>query len=439
MDAGLPTATPKPPHSRHLLLTAVLIMAASMWCYLNYVGPQAKKYQGVKDEIHDTHGDLFAPWYGSRELLLHHRDPYRDEVTREIQNQYYGKELTGAPGEPRDQQRFVYPAYLAFLFAPFVHVSFETVRMIFWWLLPAITLATIPAWLRFVGVKNSWFLTVVIAAMSLTSVPVFRGLHLQQLTLLVAGLLAACAVSMARGQYLLGGISLALATMKPQMAMLPSAWLVAWGFFSWQERKRFLYGFFSTLAVLLLASQLISPGWFSEFAQGALAYRRYAAGGSLAESYLPGVSSLLFSIPALALIAVACWLTRKQPAGSAGFAFAFCTVLALSVFVVPALSAVFNQVLLLPALLLPLRLGKRIWVRGPRARTGFLLFLTTLALPWLCAVAVLLIWAVFDVAALHRIWGLPLYAWLPAPFAVAGLLVFMLKDVLRERQSAQLT
>jgi Glycosyltransferase family 87 len=439
LESGVPTQTLSPRAMRRrqpLVLTVVLVLTGSMWFYLNYVGPQAKKYQGIRDEINDTHGDLFAPWYGSRELFLHHRDPYSTEVTREIQNEYYGKELTGAPHEPKDQQRFAYPLYLAFLFAPFAHVSFETVRLIFRWLLPAITLATIPAWLRLVGVKNSLFLTMVIAALSFTSVPVFRGLNLQQLTLLVFGLIAVCAVCMVRGQYLLAGISLALASMKPQMAILPSAWLVLWVFWNWPERKRFLWGFVPTLAVLLLGAELILPGWFPEFVKGALAYRRYAAGGNLAESYLPGAPSLLLSVPAFAMIAAACWLARKQSAGSIGFAFAFCTVLAFSVLVVPALSAVFNQVLFLPAILLPLRLWENIWVQGSRARVAFLLFVGALVLPWLSAIAVLLVWVLFHTAALHRIWGLPLYVWQLAPFAIMGLLVFMMKDVLRESQQA---
>jgi hypothetical protein len=445
MDAGLPSSTPnlksathRPPLKQWWVLTSVLVMAGSMSFYLNDLGPKAKSFQGVKDEFHDTHGDLFAPWYGSRELLLRHRDPYKQEITREIQDDYYGKELTGAPDEPKDQQRFAYPVYVVFLLAPFVHLSFATVRIIFWWVLPAITLATIPAWMRLVGVRNSLFPAVSIAAMSLTSVPIFRGLHLQQLGLLVAGLIAACAVCMVRTRYTLGGVFLALATVKPQMAVLPAAWLTAWVFFDWHGRKSFLWGFFPTLTALLVASWAILPGWFPEFAMGLLAYRRYAGGGSLAEFYLAGASSLLLSGLAVAMIATVCWLTRSQPGGSLGFAFAFSTVLALSVLVVPALSAVSNQILFFPALLLPLRMWRSVWTQGLRARLAFILFILALLLPWLCAVAVLLVWAVFGLPGLSRIWGLPLYAWLPAPFAITGLVVFMLKDVLREPESAQL-
>jgi hypothetical protein len=42
--------------------------------------------------------DLYPRWYGAREVLLHHRDPYSAEVTEEIQLAYEGRE-----------QRFNYP------------------------------------------------------------------------------------------------------------------------------------------------------------------------------------------------------------------------------------------------------------------------------------------------------------------------------------------
>lgn len=35
--------------------------------------------------------DLFPRWLGTRELLLHGRDPYSPEITGEIQQGYYGR------------------------------------------------------------------------------------------------------------------------------------------------------------------------------------------------------------------------------------------------------------------------------------------------------------------------------------------------------------
>jgi len=299
---------------RRLILFLVLVFTGNMWFYLTDIGPRERKLHPNANEIHDTHGDLFAPWYGARELLVNHRDPYSPEVTREIQSEYYGKALTGALNEPKDQQRFAYPAHLVFLFVPFAHLPFHTVRIIFYWLLPAITLATIPAWLRFVGVRSSVFLFTVIAAFTYTSVAVFRGLNLQQLTLFIAGLLAACAVSLINGRYVLAGILLALASMKPQMSILLSVWLMLWVISNWKERKRFFWSFLTTLVILFLGAESILPGWFTKFLNGAIAYRQYAAGGNLSEFYLPGFPSVILAGLVFTMMAATFTKARKLAA-----------------------------------------------------------------------------------------------------------------------------
>src|SRR5437016_3609590 len=124
MPTGLQTAKPSltPSSSqlhlkKELALFLVLFFTGTMWFYLYFIGPREKRHHPSPDEIKDTHGDLFAPWFGARELLVNHRDPYRPEVTREIQSEYYGKALTGAANEPKDEQRFAYPAFVAFLFS----------------------------------------------------------------------------------------------------------------------------------------------------------------------------------------------------------------------------------------------------------------------------------------------------------------------------------
>src|ERR1051325_8294691 len=421
---------------KRFVLLLTLILTGSMWFYLTDIGLRERRLHPSPDEVKDTHGDLFAPWYGARELWVNHRDPYSPEVTREIQNEYYGKALTGALHEPKDQQRFAYPVHLVFLFLPFIHLSFNTVRIIFYCLLPAITLATIPAWRRLVGVRSSVFLFTVIAAFTYTSVSVFRGLNLQQLTLLVAGLLAACAVSLMNGRYVVAGVFLALASMKSQMSILPSLWLSLWAISNWKERKHLLWSFLMTMAILLIGAEYILPGWIPKFINGAMAYRQYAAGGNLSEFYLPNFLSVIFSGLVFLMMAVVCWRTRQEPCGSLGFAFTFCTILAGSIFVVPALSAVFNQVLLIPALLLPLRTWKKMWTRDSRFRIALRLFAGAALLPWACAIITLLVWAFLPVAVLHRIWGLPLYGWFALPFAALGFLVFTLKDVLQETKPA---
>ena len=441
MPTALQTAKPSLPPSSHqlhlkkeLALFLVLFFTGTMWFYLYFIGPREKRHHPSLDEIKDTHGDLFAPWLGARELLVNDRDPYSPEVTREIQSEYYGKALTGAPNEPKDEQRFAYPVFVAFLFTPFLHMPFNTVRSIFVWLLPVITIATIPAWLRLAGIRISAFLLVVVTAFTITAIPVARGLNLQQLTLLVAGLLAAGAVLLLNGRYFFAGVLLALTLAKPQMSVLLSAWLMFWTFSNWQERKRLFWGFFLTLGALCLAAEYVLPGWIPKFLKGVIAYRQYAAGGSLLESYLSGTPSLILAGVLFAMAAFICWRTRHQPCASLSFAYTFCAVLVGSVFVVPALPSIFSQVLLLPAVLLSLRTWDAIWRRDSRSRSACLLFAGAVFLPWGCAVITVAVAVLLPTVSLDRIWGLPLYGWQLIPFAVLGFMIFTLKDVFQELQ-----
>src|SRR6185503_7567647 len=103
-------------------LSIAILLATSMWIYVQcilipYQQMEARSHERPRGNL----SDLYPRWLGSRELLLHHRDPYSPEVTREIQAGYYGRELD--PGrmddprfnEPKDQQGFAYPLHVIFL------------------------------------------------------------------------------------------------------------------------------------------------------------------------------------------------------------------------------------------------------------------------------------------------------------------------------------
>src|SRR5579871_4371367 len=90
-----------------------ILAAGSMWFFFQRV---LIPYQQADAARHDRPrgnlSDLYPRWWGTHELLLHHRDPYSLEVTREIQAGYYGRVLNPArSGDPKDEQGFAYPAY----------------------------------------------------------------------------------------------------------------------------------------------------------------------------------------------------------------------------------------------------------------------------------------------------------------------------------------
>src|SRR5277367_4240217 len=122
-------------HSRTQLglLFLAAVMAASMWFYIDRI---LVGYQVADAAAHERPrgnlSDLYPRWLGARELLLHGRNPYGDDITREIQEGYYGRALAATrPNDPKDQQGFAYPVYVVFLLAPLIGIPFHVVQIFF--------------------------------------------------------------------------------------------------------------------------------------------------------------------------------------------------------------------------------------------------------------------------------------------------------------------
>src|SRR5262249_39668605 len=157
------------------------------------------------------------------------RNPYSDEITREIEAGYYGRPLDASrPYDPHDEQAFAYPVYVVFLLAPTVRIPFPEVQALFPWFLALLTAASALLWLRALAWRPPLITAVVVMVLLLGSFPVLQGLKLQQLTLLVHGFLAGAVALVAAGNLLSAGVLLALATIKPQLVLPLLAWFFVW-------------------------------------------------------------------------------------------------------------------------------------------------------------------------------------------------------------------
>ncbi len=138
--------------------------------------------------------DLYPRWLGARELLLHRHNPYSSEITREIQQGYYGRPLDPARADdPKDQQGFAYPTYVVFSACAYrSELPFDTVQIGFRWLLVGLAVATVLLWLSVLRWRVRWERALIFIALVLGWLPMVQGIKLQQLSLLVAALIAAC-------------------------------------------------------------------------------------------------------------------------------------------------------------------------------------------------------------------------------------------------------
>jgi Glycosyltransferase family 87 len=412
-------------------LALSLLLAGSMWFYVQHV---LIAHQRADAALHGTPrgnlSDLYPRWLGARELLLHHRDPYSSDLTREIQIGYYGRALDSRRAEdPTDQQGFAYPVYVVFLLAPTVTLPFPVVQSGFRWLLIFLTVATVLLWLRTLRWRPSSAATLAFVILTLGSFPTLQGIKLQQLSLLVGSLIAGCVALLAGGSFLLAGVLLALATIKPQLVLPVAAWLLLWAISGWSQRRNFVWGFMATLIIVCGAAEYVLPGWLGSFRAAIAAYRQYT--GS-AESVLdvlvtPGWGRVLAGLAVVTLLMVG-WRLRRVPIDSAAFRWMLVLTLAVTVMVVPK-AAPYNQVLLLPGILLAGQQWKSLWAKNRVTHIIILISGFLILWPWLAAVALAAASLFLPNESVQKAWAVPLYTSLAIPVAVVVLLGLCLSGV----------
>jgi Glycosyltransferase family 87 len=403
-----------------------------MWFYVQHVLiPHQQREAAAYGIPRGNLSDLYPRWLGARELLLHHRDPYSAEVTREIQAGYYGRPLDPAlPNDPRDEQRFAYPVYVVFLLAPTITLPFAVAQRGFLWLLVALTIASVLLWLRTLGWKVSFETTVVMVVLTLGSFPLLQGIKLQQLTLLVGGLIAISAALLVEGHLFTAGVVLALATVKPQLALPVSGWFLLWAVSDWSRRCRFCWGFSATMAALFLGAEYWLPGWIGRFREAVVAYRRYNPGAESALNVLltPQLGKGLAVVVVIAL-AVLVWRRRHTLAGSPAHDQVTVLILAATVVLVPQ-APLYNQVLLLPGILFAVQ-QRKAWSAGWMRRGLATVCGLMLLWPWLAAVVLCVASIFLPAESVQNAWALPLYTNAAIPVAVLGWLICSSGDAAR--------
>ena len=340
-----------------------------------------------------TWSDLYPRWWGARELLWHHRNPYSAEVTAEIQRGFYGRPLNRSsdpsnPDRERDPEEFVYPVYIVFLLAPFLAFPFHAVGIAFTAILLFLTPACLWFWMKALNLRlRPWAIVLALIAL-MSSYPVVDGLHLQQLTLLVVALMAGAMAALASGRHALAGVLLAFAMIKPQLAILMVALVLIWTLGNWRSRKWLAIAFAGVMTALLVGAEIVLPGWFWLWRQAADSYV-YHHKEALVVAVFDLRTAEIFGAAALGALLILFWQARKELPGSGPFNFALVAALMLTVMCLPnAGSSYYNEVLLFPVVLWMFTSGLRAAREGAFARVIWLLATCVLAGEWIAALPV---------------------------------------------------
>lgn len=200
--------------------------------------------------------DFVQPWISARALLFDHSNPYGPEVTREVQMALVGHPI--APGQC--QHTLLYPAFLAFVIPHFLLpyrlglsvwiVTLQMLLVVSIWLIVRCTGKDKP-----IGAAHLLLLTLVAA----TSRYSLLNLGYAQYSILVLFWLTMTWWLWDRGQFLLAGVALSVATFKPQLVLLP---ILIWLLLALVQRRwRFIAGFGAAMALLLVLPCFFVGNW----------------------------------------------------------------------------------------------------------------------------------------------------------------------------------
>jgi hypothetical protein len=190
----------------------------------------------------------------------------------------------------------------------------------------------------------------------------------------------------------------------------------------WPARKRVAYGFVVTFLALVLAGEALLPGWISRFRAAAAAYVQYTGGGKSVLDVAAGPLGKLLALAIVALTAVYVWKNRRASANQAAFARCLALVMSATLVIIPTY-APYNQLLLLPALMLIVGDAAVCWPRGKMTRIFIMLAALSVAWPWLSAMLLSVLLIFVSHARLQNAWALPLLSSLYIPLTVFGLAV----------------
>lgn len=401
------------------------VLAAVMWLWVQTILIPYERSEAMRLGIpRGNLSDLYPRWLGSRELLLRGKDPYRADVTREIQAGYYGRPLdANRPNDPKDQQGFAYPVYVAFLLAPTVNLSFPVVREMFLVLLIVLSAGSVIWWARALGWRMALPDSLLWILLTVGCFPAIQGFKLQQLTLLVAALMAMAGWALAEDQLIPAGFFLALASIKPQLVALPMAVLCLWTLGDWKKRQRFLWSLAGTMLALIAGGEFLQPGWISRFRAASAEYWQYTGGGrSVLDVELGATWGRVVAVFLVCVLFYFAWQLRHARVASAGFGWLLALTMSTTLIVIP-MFAPYNQVLLVPVLMVIVRKIGAIWSAGRWSR--FLVAMTALSLfwPWIAAAGSLPALFFGPASVVQKAWALPLLTNFATPTLTLGLVL----------------
>ena len=226
-------------------------------------------------------GNDFVPLYlGPRMHFLHGWSPYGEQTGQAIQELIFGRAATGA----EDRHSYVYPLYASYLFLPFALIpEYSLARAAWMTLLEILTLGLTFVSLRQVKWRPAFWLMPILLVFSLLWYHGLRSIINGNAVVLTAFLLGAGLLSLQHERDKLAGIFLALATIKPNLVLIPLLFITVWSI----SRKRWtlLAWMAASMLILALSGLVLIPDWPLQNLAAIARYPQYTSELTLGETF----------------------------------------------------------------------------------------------------------------------------------------------------------
>jgi hypothetical protein len=313
---------------------------------LGFVFNTAALYAGLTSQYRFVIWDIH-PTFVAADAVLHGQDPYAPEVTLRIQQDIYGR--PARPGE--DVQGFAYPAYVAYLAAPFALLPFQWAQAAWLSLLMVAAVAGLALSIATWGWPRRPIQRVLLLLWGLAFYGIVWGFLLGQIALVIFALLALLVWAARRGTDVLAGVALGLMLIKPQTAFLIMPAVFTWAVLT--RRRRLVVSAIVTAVLLVLLPTVFQPGWILSFARRMGEYNDYspfiAPALVVAQRCCAPVAGAVAAvlIAAIAgLVLYGWWAARGG--GNGGLLWAAGMTLIATTLIAPQISTVNQVILLIP-------------------------------------------------------------------------------------------
>ncbi len=419
-----------------VFLGLVILCASCMFYYhLGFFLPRAIEVRAAQGfgGGYSFGADFYPIWLTSREVVLHHRDPYAAETTSQVQMGLFGRSLDPEnPAASPEYRAFSYPLFTDILLWPLAQLPFAGVRIALALILPLLTALSVLLWIRALHLRAGPVMLAAVTLLTLSSYAVLEGLYAEQMGLLVGFLLAASLAALVRHQLFLSGVLLSFALIKPQMVLLVAVYLLFWTCAQFRARWRWAAGFLFITLLLGVSSLLLWPRWVAEWLTVIYGYRQYSTPPLvcylLGNEMGPRIGPILIALLLVSAIVLA-WRMRHALPGTLEFGLTISVLLALTTITLLPGHAVYDHVVLLPGIILIAFSWRSFAASGAPFRMVLAAISLALFWQWICAPLVIAVRPfVSHQVFVSYLLTIPIRTAASIPFGVLALLGLMIRQ-----------